>query len=1025
MERSKKMRKILTGFFLAAFLICIGLFGYSVTYAAEDTGFTLNGEFAESYELGDYLEFPAGTFTVGGTQYPAVVILYYPDGSAAAVNSAVFETEGLYRVEYQCVQTGDIEEFSFIVNKNAVSFTSENGLIKSEATYGEDPSAWQTGLTGIDVKLYSGETMQFNRVIDLNDFEPGEGVFKMYVLPQSLGYYEARTLRFRFTDIYDENNYVDVYASAVQVLDPATETQLWKFNSTWLLACANGQAATGIEWGEGNRTHTVHVADMGGYPSPVSPYGYTNKSNTVGKEYLEIGFDLNELTVESTSRLGRNTVVADLDDVSYMYTAWEGFTTGEVMLSVTAREYRDTRVPYEMIFTEIGGYDLGAGAEETEAPVLDVDLGSYTEDTIPQAQTNVPYPVFGFSARDSFTGISESSVKVFYNYNSATRQEYVVTDGCFTPDRTGIYTIEYSATNYFGKTGTALVEVNAVASLGELTISVDADRVTSVSAGEYVSVADYTAGGGSGTAEVIVTAANGEHVAEITDGRFLAAYAGAYEITYTARDYLGRETEFSYTVEVKDDSSPAIEDIGNILPKYFLEGFEYKLPVPAATSYGQGIAENSVTITVKDGNGGSDSGGTHTFVADANGSATITYAAANANGQTEISYTRPVISVHTENGGYDLSKYFYSEELTAEGLNDSIKLSSSSANGNAEAEFVNAVLSDGLTVNFSVDSEMNEFAALNLYITDSENEEISVLLRFVKGAENSETGTLTYNNGKNTMSVQPTFYNGGTLALSYSESTRTVIVISTSAVISETVNGEAFGGFPSGKVYVRFELEGADGEAGINVYRVNQVLSNYTGDSVKPSVEIGGEYELNYELNARIPVFEAIAGDVIDPSPKLAVTVTGPDGTVLTSEDGVRLENYVPDERTYFIGTQYGNYLLTYVATDASGRSGTFYRSVSIEDALAPEIVVNGTISETAKVGDNVAAPLATVTDNFVAAENIVYFRVLELPDFSQVVLSDTADAFNAVRAGVYKLRYFAADQVGNYTMLEYVITVA
>ena len=83
MERSKKMRKILTGFFLAAFLICIGLFGYSVTYAAEDAGFTLNGEFAESYELGDYLEFPAGTFTVGGTQYPAVVILYYPDGSAA------------------------------------------------------------------------------------------------------------------------------------------------------------------------------------------------------------------------------------------------------------------------------------------------------------------------------------------------------------------------------------------------------------------------------------------------------------------------------------------------------------------------------------------------------------------------------------------------------------------------------------------------------------------------------------------------------------------------------------------------------------------------------------------------------------------------------------------------------------------------------------------------------------------------------------------------------------------------------
>lgn len=46
----------------------------------------------------------------------------------------------------------------------------------------------------------------------------------MYVIPETLGYYNARTLKFRFTDIYDPDNYVDVYASAMQVAEPEKET---------------------------------------------------------------------------------------------------------------------------------------------------------------------------------------------------------------------------------------------------------------------------------------------------------------------------------------------------------------------------------------------------------------------------------------------------------------------------------------------------------------------------------------------------------------------------------------------------------------------------------------------------------------------------------------------------------------------------------------------------------------------------------------------------------------------------------
>ena len=144
-------------------------------------------------------------------------------------------------------------------------------------------------------------------------------------------------------------------------------------------------------------------------------------------------------------------------------------------------------------------------------------------------------------------------------------------------------------------------------------------------------------------------------------------------------------------------------------------------------------------------------------------------------------------------------------------------------------------------------------------MTDAENENISIRLQFIKGANASSDSYMIYN-GDDKLLIDPNFYNDEEIALTYSESDRNINIVNAAAKITETVSGETFEGFPSKKVYVRFVFENVGGAASISVSKINsQLMSNYSGDSVKPMVYIFGEYAKKYSLNDTIPVLMALA----------------------------------------------------------------------------------------------------------------------------------------------------------------------
>ena len=169
-------------------------------------------DIADSYKVGDTLVIPSRTLSSAGGSANADIILYYPDGSAIATSKITFEEAGLYTVEYRAMIGGKLvkERESFSVIQNAFSVSGENSKIR----YGEDDSAFNTGLVGLDVALAESETLNVNRVIDLKKFD-GQNFFNFNIIPQTKGQRDASAMWIRLTDIHDPENYLSIKLQSV------------------------------------------------------------------------------------------------------------------------------------------------------------------------------------------------------------------------------------------------------------------------------------------------------------------------------------------------------------------------------------------------------------------------------------------------------------------------------------------------------------------------------------------------------------------------------------------------------------------------------------------------------------------------------------------------------------------------------------------------------------------------------------------------------------------------------------------
>lgn len=645
---------------LALSVIAIGGaagFTASITAKAADTyEFSLIESLPTSVYKGDTITVPKAKFgSLNAKHY-----VYTPNGGVYSSDSVSCSTHGVYTVKYYASsEQGMLTHVEKITVENPVYYFDGT---ESSATYVENEEV--TGRSGLLVNLKKGEKFYFNDLVNVNDCNSAQPVLKFTLAPQVDNQHDAQEFTVTFTDAYNPENSVSYWFN----LGYGNTSSAWNF----IRAKASGQTYKGFE---GSKLHVnTFGAPFTFYAKDSFKDENININGILSKQYLSFYIDKDTRDAYlgyhhfklNGSYSGR---IIDLDDVSYQEADWNGFTTGEVYVSIECDKYISDSA--NILLLSVGDKDLSASRllGDSEAPYITVDTLGYTE--VPAASKGLSYPVFEADAFDRQSGGTiDLTAKVYYAYTRDSgvyheegakfAEEIAIENGYFKTSKTGVYSIVYASYDYAGNYTERVVSVTCGETLTEINgVNLKAGYATTAQVGNKVKlaeIADGASGGIGALSEKFVVTYNGAtqtvYGNAVNGYYFIPAGTGEYKVSAGVEDMLKNFKCVSYVVNVAVQTSPSfIEE--PVLPKYLIAGAEYVLP----EAYGKLTGSNTVqtaTVTVTDGEGARDYelGSAVSFSADASGNATIKY----YFGDNAIETVIPVISVINDDETIDLSK---------------------------------------------------------------------------------------------------------------------------------------------------------------------------------------------------------------------------------------------------------------------------------------------------------------------------------------------------------------------------------
>lgn len=969
--------------FVLCLLFCAAAFGLTQIYAAESRVSFDELSLPETAEYGSWFTLPEVEIDVGGQLKPAKTTLIRPSGSRTTDRSVTLSEAGKYVLEFTAEANGKsyTETCSFRVDYPAFTLNATAGTV----TYGAHASA--PSASGLVVDVKTGGSISFNKVVDVSSLTKSDVLFEMFVTPENVGRADFNSFSLVLTDAYDADNYVTIAA----VNQSANADQY-----SYIKAGSARQSLTGVEIWQG--AEKVHVNDYYGTPVRVTFFGAASPATNK----FTLSMDYATRTIYCNGER-----VVDLDSVAYFSDLWEGFTTGDVRLSFRPSEGTNARC----VITNIYGMDLEATTvTDTQAPRLSIDYGEYTADSLPTAQAKKPYRLFEAYALDSYAGECEVTREVYLNYYSSNPVKFYLSDGAFTPSRGGTYTAVYSAVDRFGNRSELIFDISAKSALPEMEIDVSSLSVSNCKAGLEIVLDSVQAMGGSGnkTVEFTVAHAQGESAYRLTERGFRPLLTGNYTVTFTATDYVGNTVSQDLVIEVGENRDPQIEEEA-ALPQCLLEGFTYTLPSLEAINYFNGVSTVSSVITVTDANGTVQLEGNRYTPAVANDGdeVTIVYTATTTTGAVSRTYQLPCYQVKTEDSQLDMTRYFRTDgevSITPQANYTVFKFSKA-----AEVRYLNSLLWPGFEMTCRVQSTAGRAVFV---FADSANPadvfEMALAQRngkvyLLSGDQEFETVvsfdknfTIRYDGTLNKLFLDNVGYEPAGLKL-----------------------------FSSGKVNFSWRLEELKSSADFRLIRLNQqTVNNSTQDLVAPQVSLLGSSGGCYAPGSVVTTLIAVWGDVLDPDTSCLLTVRDPNGEIVTSMDGVRLENVSPLISYRILLEYYGVYAVEYIPQDSSGNSMTFYDRFRVWDSTPPTVAVSG-VPASASVNRKIVLPAAQVSDDFSQIDS--YFVAYFAPDgcVHYVSAASGERSFVPEQKGVYRVVYYCFDLNGNMGSAEFTITVS
>lgn len=980
---------------LASMSLVFGFLGFTLNAQADVASFfSMDGELNACYFVGETLSIPSAKFVVDGEDIQADTIINGPDNRAYRARDTIELTvPGEYELEYRAYSSGELlsEKRSFSVKNTIYTFSGEKN---SSFEYGLDSSAYQTEIMGLRTSIGMDSVFHYNEIFNVNELSQSQPIIEFFTLPKMLGNYDARIILVRLTDVYDSGNYVEVAFRRWAGLDD------WASNVTYLSASTNGQNWVGVE---GSKLHTdstyaglpVYVSMIG--ESIYDDNGVRRVENVVGKQNM--GFYLSGTDVVATVNGKAYGTVCSLDNPSYFSHTWKGFTTGEVTLTIEALEY-NVSSEMNLMITKLGGKSMRENGELTDSipPVIEIDMQG--EETVVTAVVDTPYPLYPATAYDLYSKNCRITSAVYGSYGTTNQFDVEIIDGCFTPRREGAYTIEYKARDGYGNEEVKTLRVNAVSKKNELNIRFEEEQ-TEGKVGEYISIASAQADGGHGKKNVEISVKKGNVSYTVQNGTFYPEESGTYTVIYTATDRLGFSVSDGYTVAVAKADKP-IFLTKPVLPEYFIIGKKYVLPKAYATDYNDQKKQIEAEIRILDATGEHIYDASEAYVVPENTKTVkITYTALNA----QETYTKNTVDVRASEKEIDLTKYFATENLSLTAQNRYMEFTTISKVGTAK--FVNALYADGFSSEFHVDkATMGGLKKITFTLSDVETGETLALgfdgkSLFLNGAEVSLKPTATFSNGT---------------LFSFKYRINKTIELDTAGTVRITDYVD-FVGFDSGKVFLEISVEGKNGTFCLETIN-GQRFNNATADNIRPEVILENVIVPVVKLGETVTISKALCIDVLDPFVNGNVSVSFGKNYV-QSVDGAELKNQDLSRDWQFVANAYGDYIVTYVATDGAGRKQQYNYIVTVLDSGLPVITVNGSVKSSVALGEAVELPSATVTDD---VDGDIVCKVFVFGPDSSVRFP--AETFTPNKKGVYRICYTAVDKAGNVSTVEFTLEV-
>ena len=1024
MTKSKKRVLILLSLtFLIASLMTVIV----NTYAEAEADFVFSAVLQEKYKYGDTVEIPSATY--GGEKVDFIVNL--PDGTATSKSTIKLNKTGVYTVNYIAKKSGS-EEYA----KKSFSFSVYNQMFSVVGNGYTEFRKINDRVGGLYANLEKGDTLVYNDIIDLNDFDNDEMLFKMAILAANSGDADIDQFEVRLTDIYDENIYL-VYRVKRYIDDDTWAT------SVSYVDCGFGTLYSGFEdssvgqfkytYGGENHTLKAHVnTEKYGTPTMISMTGGTAVSPFAGDNMF--GFSLDMVSGHTFVKLcnfGENPhaprLIADVNNENLFGEKFSGFTDGKVKISFTPTKFNKTDCGF--FFSEIGGNGIGEDnwnmLETSIAPSIDVDMGEYTVDNAPSSAKGLSYRVFDAKAADILDGALNCDVKVFYGYSNANKIRINVKNGYFKTDYIGEYTIEYTATNSSGNKTVVLVKLNCVELDGELGFALQNENAYgAVNVGESVKLFDsFTAENYLGNPKLYVECKldGGDVVYTIDENNsFVPYYAGTYTIKYTLRDFVSEKTvEKKLTVNKAD---AVYYEVCGQLPQYLVKNGIYDLKIVKAYSLSSGTpVEVPVKCFVLVDDSATETEVTGNYTVTANSKVKAVLKADVAFASDNYSVEKQVIDMGL-GGSINKSRLFVptTEGITFQNGQTAINALFDGTEQNVKFSFANVLARHAFKLTFAPyngGSSYSAFGKFNLYLVDFANQSDYVKLTFGK---ETDKWVITVNDAKSAKVTESWGGANDMTILEYDIVEKTLNVSGVSISVPTYYNGKDVT-FDKGILF-NGEFIGVGNCQGVSLYELNnQSLAESKYDYIQPQIDVSrSDCYGEKAFGSVITIGDFFASDVLTPYTVCTYTVQAPSGGFVRSDDGVRLEKIDGASVYTFTVSEYGYYFVTINAVDQNNNAMPISYRITVKDYTPPVIALSEKVTS-GKVNNSVAFAKYKVTND--KGSHTAFITVLDPK--GTMTYYGAEKSFTPARKGKYTVTVSVIDANGNLTEESYTVTVS